>query len=177
MLSGPSTEASKLSSQVMNANCPLQHSSPTQRPEIMMVTTPKTSQISNQFLNSLKDQPNPQCHSNGTTEASMSTSSHSQPRILCNELITYPGAIETADDLGVHFHHVPDGIYDRGGLKDNIIEAKQVVEKMLFYAERYPNKARCSYIQHGQQHRIEVELEAAYKPDRTSNLLSRRRSS
>ena len=92
----------------------------------------------------------------------------SNREFYANELITYPGAIETADDLGVHFHHVPEGIYDRGGLKDNIIEAKQVVEKMLFYAERYPNKSQgVVTFNTGQQHRIEVELEAALqtRPD------------
>ena len=34
-------------------------------------------------------------------------------------LVTFPGALESGDDVGVEFVHVPDGVYRRGGPRDN----------------------------------------------------------
>lgn len=48
-----------------------------------------------------------------------------------NELHTFPSPIERSDELGVTFHHVPDGVYDRGGTRTNRIEAERVVERVV----------------------------------------------
>lgn len=52
-------------------------------------------------------------------------------------LLTFPGAQESGQDLGVEFFEVA-GIYRRGGARDNPVEAKKVVERVLFHAVRHP---------------------------------------
>lgn len=49
-------------------------------------------------------------------------------------LVTFPGAVQEADDLGVEFILVPDGVYRRGTTRDNPIEAAKVVERVLHWA-------------------------------------------
>ena len=56
-----------------------------------------------------------------------------------SELVTYPGAVEESEDLGVHFEYVPNGVYLRGGSRDNPIEAEAVVERILFHARNHPD--------------------------------------
>jgi hypothetical protein len=56
-----------------------------------------------------------------------------------SELITYPGAVQESDDLGVHFEYVPDGVYLRGSSRDNPVEAEAVIERVLFHARNHPN--------------------------------------
>lgn len=53
-------------------------------------------------------------------------------------LVTFPGRTNTAPDVGVELFKV-DGVYRRGGPRDNPIEAQQVVERILFHAERHPH--------------------------------------
>ena len=54
------------------------------------------------------------------------------------QLLTFPGAKERADDVGVVF--IPaDGVYRRGGAKDNPIEAAKVVERVLFHRRNHPD--------------------------------------
>ena len=53
-------------------------------------------------------------------------------------LLTFPGAVEEADDLGVEVFHV-DGVYRRGGQRDNPIEAQKVGERVLFHAQKHPH--------------------------------------
>lgn len=50
-------------------------------------------------------------------------------------LISYPGAVHAADDLGVELFHVPDGVYRRGTSRDNPREAEVVVDRMMHWAE------------------------------------------
>ena len=49
-------------------------------------------------------------------------------------LITFPGAVQESDDLGVKFFHVPDGIYRRGTARDNPREAEVVAERVMHWA-------------------------------------------
>src|SRR5207249_5925231 len=55
-------------------------------------------------------------------------------------LITFPGPLADSPDLGVKFHHVPDGIYDRGGRRDNPREAQVVAELALAHYSQSPEK-------------------------------------
>jgi very-short-patch-repair endonuclease len=52
----------------------------------------------------------------------------SNSKIYNNKLITFPSNIEKNKENGVEYIYVENGIYDRGGKKDNIEEAKKVVE-------------------------------------------------
>jgi hypothetical protein len=55
-------------------------------------------------------------------------------------LITFPSAIAKDTTLGVKLVHVPDGIYDRGGRRDNLKEAEVVADLVFEHFEKYPRK-------------------------------------
>ena len=83
-----------------------------------------------------------------------------------SELITYPGAIQESPDLGVHFEHVPDGVYARGGAKDNIVEAKRVVERVIEHAtQRRHLSVGVVAFSEAQASRIVWELEAVRRDE------------
>jgi hypothetical protein len=50
-------------------------------------------------------------------------------------LISFPGAVHSAEDLGVELYYVPDGVYRRGTSRDNPREAAMVVDRMMHWAE------------------------------------------
>ena len=83
-------------------------------------------------------------------------------RVFYNsELITYPGAVEKADHLGVEFFHVPEGVYERGGSRDNRGEAQKVVERVAHFASKYPNMTMgVVAFSAAQADRITLEIEA-----------------
>lgn len=56
---------------------------------------------------------------------------YSNSRFYDNRLVTFPAATENSPAVGVHFAHVPDGVYDRGGRRDNRREA-EVVADLVF---------------------------------------------
>jgi hypothetical protein len=58
----------------------------------------------------------------------------SNRRFYGGELVTFPGATEHADDLGVELM-LADGAYRRGTSRDNPIEAKAVVDRIFTHAE------------------------------------------
>lgn len=51
-------------------------------------------------------------------------------------LITFPGALQDAHDVGIELFHVP-GIYRRGGGRDNFVEAEKVAERVLFHVRNH----------------------------------------
>jgi len=55
-------------------------------------------------------------------------------------LITFPSAIAKHETLGVKLIHVPDGVYDRGGRRDNLREAEVVSNLVFENFEQYPKK-------------------------------------
>jgi hypothetical protein len=55
-------------------------------------------------------------------------------------LITFPSAIAKHEKLGVKMVHVPDGIYDRGGRRDNLREAEVVADLVFEHFQKYPKK-------------------------------------
>jgi len=77
-------------------------------------------------------------------------------------LITFPGALQSGPDLGLHLIHVPDGVYARGGARDNPREARKVVERVLHHAEHHPHLTLgVVAFSDAQAYRIERELELA----------------
>jgi very-short-patch-repair endonuclease len=54
-------------------------------------------------------------------------------------LITFPGASCEVPDLGVEVFFCPDGIYRRGGQRDNPQEAILVGERVVFHARSHPS--------------------------------------
>lgn len=62
-------------------------------------------------------------------------------KIYNGSLITFPSSIEKEPDLGVEYIHVADGIYDRGGKKNNMIEAKRVAQLAFEHFRRHPNRS------------------------------------
>ncbi len=56
-------------------------------------------------------------------------------------LITFPSWLQDDDRLGVKFVHVANGVYDRGGRRDNIREAERVVELVEEHLHRNPNQS------------------------------------
>jgi hypothetical protein len=58
-----------------------------------------------------------------------------------NELRVYPSAIDWAEDLGLHFVHVPNGVYDRGRSSVNRIEAQAVAAAAVEHYRRNPEKS------------------------------------
>ncbi|MCX8153253.1 MAG: DUF4011 domain-containing protein [Candidatus Bathyarchaeota archaeon] len=55
-------------------------------------------------------------------------------------LITFPSAIAKHEILGVKLVYVPDGVYDRGGRRDNPREAEVVADLVFEHFNKYPNK-------------------------------------
>jgi very-short-patch-repair endonuclease len=65
----------------------------------------------------------------------------SNSKIYRNKLITFPSNIERTKDNGVEYIYVENGVYDRGGKKDNIEEAKKVVALIFECINKYPNRS------------------------------------
>ncbi|MFZ5898011.1 MAG: DUF3320 domain-containing protein [Bacillota bacterium] len=62
-------------------------------------------------------------------------------RFYEKRLITFPSSTYSHEDLGVRLVYVPDGVYDRGGKRDNRREAEVVAELTLEHLKRYPGKS------------------------------------
>lgn len=56
------------------------------------------------------------------------------------KLVTFPSAQAFADSLGVKLHYVPNGIYDRGGNRNNVVEAQAVADLVFDHFRHYPEK-------------------------------------
>jgi very-short-patch-repair endonuclease len=92
-------------------------------------------------------------------------------------LITFPSYLQEDEGFGVKFLHVPDGVYDRGGRRDNVREAERVVGLIEEHLRRNPNQslgvvtfniAQADTIEnHLEQFRKQnPELERYFAPDR-----------
>ncbi|MDZ4172775.1 MAG: DUF3320 domain-containing protein [Methanobacteriaceae archaeon] len=57
-----------------------------------------------------------------------------------NQLFIYPSPCHTSKKLGLHFEHVQDSIYDRGGSGLNIEEARAVVNASFEHYNEYGDK-------------------------------------
>lgn len=56
------------------------------------------------------------------------------------DLITFPSAEANHHALGVKVAYVPNGVYDRGGRRDNIKEAEVVADLVFEHFAKYPKK-------------------------------------
>lgn len=65
----------------------------------------------------------------------------SNVKIYNGSLVTFPSAIEKAPDLGVEYIHVADGVYDRSGRRNNMIEAKRVAELVFEHFKKHPDRS------------------------------------
>ena len=62
-------------------------------------------------------------------------------KIYNGALITFPSALDKAPDLGVEYVHVTNGVYDRSGKRDNMIEAKKVAELVFAHFRKHPDRS------------------------------------
>jgi hypothetical protein len=92
-------------------------------------------------------------------------------------LITFPSAIATDETLGVKLVHVPDGVYDRGGRRDNLREAEVIADLVFEHFQKYPKKtlgvvtfsiAQMDAVEEAieQRRRQQPEYEPFFKEDR-----------
>lgn len=65
----------------------------------------------------------------------------SNQEIYKNELVTFPSSNESEPDTGVEFSFVEGGYYDRGGKRNNILEAKRCVELVKEHIEKHPKRS------------------------------------
>jgi very-short-patch-repair endonuclease len=85
---------------------------------------------------------------------------YSNYRFYEGKLLTFPGATREAADVGIEVFKV-DGIYRRGGARDNPIEAAKVIERVLHHRRHHPELTLGVVTFSGtQQDAIEHELEA-----------------
>lgn len=54
-----------------------------------------------------------------------------------NSMITFPGALEEGNDVGVAFFKA-EGVYDKGGRKDNRLEAEYVARRVIHHFDTRP---------------------------------------
>jgi hypothetical protein len=95
-----------------------------------------------------------------------------------DRLITFPGPVTGEAAVGVRFHHVPDGVYDRGGRRDNLREAQVVAEMVLQHFRQHGGQKTLGVIAFSQPQMYAIEdeidrrlaetpeLEPLFKPDR-----------
>ncbi|WP_455907752.1 DUF3320 domain-containing protein [Streptomyces mirabilis] len=56
-----------------------------------------------------------------------------------NSMVTFPGALDHGNDIGVEFFHT-QGVYDRGGRRDNRMEAEFVAQRVIHHFDTRPNR-------------------------------------
>ena len=65
----------------------------------------------------------------------------SNREIYKNNLITFPNSITNVPDMGVEYIYVEDGVYDRGGKKNNIREAEECVRLVFEHIDKHPDRS------------------------------------
>lgn len=65
----------------------------------------------------------------------------SNREIYKNNLITFPNSINNVADMGVEYIYVENGIYDRGGKKNNLREAEECVRLVFEHIDKYPDRS------------------------------------
>ncbi|PAX55178.1 DUF4011 domain-containing protein [Brunnivagina elsteri] len=86
-----------------------------------------------------------------------------------SELVTFPNPVQNPD-LGVYFKHVPDGIYDRGGRRDNQREAEVVAQLALEHFQRVSEQSLgIIAFSEAQSDAIQEQLEILAKKQKNSN--------
>ena len=81
---------------------------------------------------------------------------------IYGDLTTFPSVIKKGKDIGVEYIYVADGVYDRGGKKNNRIEAEKIVELIFEHIQKYPNRSLgVITFSEAQQSTIDSRLQAA----------------
>lgn len=62
-------------------------------------------------------------------------------KVYNRSLITFPASIERAQDYGVEYFYVSNGVYDRGGKRINVIEAQKVADLVFEHLQKYPERS------------------------------------
>ena len=65
----------------------------------------------------------------------------SNAKIYKNNLITFPSNIEKATNNGVEYIYVPNGFYDRGGKKGNVVEANKIADLVFQHFREQPHRS------------------------------------
>ncbi len=65
----------------------------------------------------------------------------SNSQFYTNKLVTFPSPHIQDQGFGVEFVHVPEGVYDRGGRRDNPKEAEKVIEVFLSMLKEAPERS------------------------------------
>jgi very-short-patch-repair endonuclease len=58
-----------------------------------------------------------------------------------NRLNTFPSAHIRDKEFGIEFVYVPDGVYDRGKSRRNVVEARKVAELVFRHFEQFPKRS------------------------------------
>src|SRR5438046_7762446 len=56
-----------------------------------------------------------------------------------NKLLVVPSALADSSSAGVKFRFISDGVFDRGGSRTNIIEARVVARAVIEHARQFPS--------------------------------------
>ena len=65
----------------------------------------------------------------------------SNAKVYNNSLITFPSYIDRIPDNGVEYIYVSNGVYDRSGKRNNIVEAKKVADLVFDHFKKFPNRS------------------------------------
>ena len=62
-------------------------------------------------------------------------------KIYNSQLVTFPSSTESAPDCGVEYVYVKEGVYDRGGKKNNVAEAKKVADLVFEHFRKHSERS------------------------------------
>lgn len=80
-------------------------------------------------------------------------------KIYNSQLITFPSSTESAPDCGVEYVYVKEGVYDRGGKKNNIAEARKVADLVFEHFKKHPNRSLgVVTFSEAQQHAVDAAI-------------------
>ncbi len=63
----------------------------------------------------------------------------SNNEFYANRLVVFPSPDGGREDAGLAYHHLPETVYDRGGARSNLGEAKKVAEAVMEHARERPH--------------------------------------
>ncbi|MDR0748516.1 MAG: DUF4011 domain-containing protein [Tannerellaceae bacterium] len=80
-------------------------------------------------------------------------------KIYNKRLITFPSCSNKAEDVGVEYIYVENGRYDRGGKRNNVVEAAKVGDMVFDHFKKYPKRSLGIVTFSGaQQHAVEAAI-------------------
>lgn len=80
-------------------------------------------------------------------------------KIYGGSLVTFPSNVDKVKDNGVEYIYVKDGVYEKGGKRCNIVEAKKVAEMVFEHIKNFPNRSLgVVTFSQAQQHVVELAI-------------------